>query len=487
MIPDKSCLVYTPAALADALVSSTQSGRDVGDLRWLEPCVGQGALLSALARTGVDSRRITGVDLADDAEPSDRLARVRRGIDFLAWSKRTSLRFDRIVANPPYLAIRELRGSLLDHALTTTVPGQASLVPHRANCWYAFLCASIGLLRGGGSLAFVLPAAWEYADYAEPLRVSIGKLFYSVKSYRSVHPLFSGVQEGAVVLVAEGFGKGPAHSIVRSEYSRKEFMFRAIKSGISRRSKLTAGHSLRSNSRVKALADVVTVRIGAVTGDGRYFLLNEHRRRELRLPVAALTPVVSRASHLESAEVTRTQWSRLRDDGERVWLFRPSEASLVNPAIRRYLELPKDQGGCNRDALQVRRREPMWFRVKLPMRPHGFVSGMGRFGPWIALNRDTRITATNTLYSVRFKDDLSVSEQSAWALMIFTESVQAQLQRVLRRYPDGLVKIEPGDLGRLVVPTPGKDRGSLNAYRDAVDCAMEGDMAGAAKIASAFA
>jgi len=149
--PDKSCLVYTPERLADALVGSLRPKKRVEDHRWLEPCVGQGALLSALARSGVPNHQITGIDLANCPEATDALARVRRGVDFLGWSKRTTLHFDRIVANPPYLALRELQGHLLENALTTTVPVDGTLVPHRANCWYAFLCASIGLLREGGA------------------------------------------------------------------------------------------------------------------------------------------------------------------------------------------------------------------------------------------------------------------------------------------------------------------------------------------------
>ncbi len=148
-----------------------------------------------MKRRGVASEQITGIDLAKESELSDAFARVKRGLDFLGWSQRTTMRFDRVVANPPYLAIRELTGVLLENALKTVVPTDGNCVPHRANCWYAFLCASISLLKENGSLAFVLPAAWDYADYAESLRTGIPRLFASVKCYRSVHPLFSGVKK----------------------------------------------------------------------------------------------------------------------------------------------------------------------------------------------------------------------------------------------------------------------------------------------------
>ncbi|HET9625830.1 MAG TPA: hypothetical protein VFP84_30915 [Kofleriaceae bacterium] len=308
-----------------------------------------------------------------------------------------------------------------------------------------------------------------------------------MKIFRSTQPLFSGVQEGAVVLVAENFGHGEVSAVSRAEYSKASSMFRAIKSGHSSRARTvpertTTGAVPEHNM----LSDIITVRIGAVTGDGRYFLLSENRRRELELPTAALVPTISRASHLESAEVTRSQWERLRDAGDRVWLFRPSKACLHNQAVRRYLDLAADNGGCNRDALHVRRRGDNWFRVKLPKKPHGFVTGMGRFSPWISLNRDDAMTATNTLYAIRFNNDIDIATRSAWAMMLFTDVVQEQLEHVLRRYPDGLVKIEPGDFGRLRVPTPRRTTGALSAYRDAVESVKAGEMKRATRLATKF-
>ena len=39
-------------------------------------------------------------------------------------------------------------------------------MPANANYWVPFLVAGMRLLKPGGSLAYILPAAWEYANYA---------------------------------------------------------------------------------------------------------------------------------------------------------------------------------------------------------------------------------------------------------------------------------------------------------------------------------
>jgi adenine-specific DNA-methyltransferase len=75
----------------------------------------------------------------------------------------------------------------------------------RSNYWCAFLSACLRLLDTKGSLAFVLPAAWDYAHYASDVRRAVHQRFQSVEVHRSREPLFAEVREGCVVLVAKGY------------------------------------------------------------------------------------------------------------------------------------------------------------------------------------------------------------------------------------------------------------------------------------------
>ena len=170
----ESCVVFTPRPLADAIL---QALGDQPHATWLEPCVGGGVFLEALAAAKVTPSRIRGLDVATTSSPQDQLARTLRGEEFLRWSQSTTERFSRIIANPPYIALNRMPRSVQSSALTIVVPGTTRTVALGANSWFAFLSASIALLRRRGSLAFLLPAAWEYADYAAPLRASIRQLF----------------------------------------------------------------------------------------------------------------------------------------------------------------------------------------------------------------------------------------------------------------------------------------------------------------------
>jgi methylase of polypeptide subunit release factors len=146
---------------------------------------------------------------------SDLQATVFRGIDFLKWSSTTLERFDRIVGNPPYIPLTRVQSSIRRIAIQNlALDGNRS---GTANTWAAFLSCSLNLLSEGGSMAFVLPSSWDYADYAEGIRKQIYRSFGSVEVYRSLRPLFSEVKEGSVVLVCREFG-GPTRDVTRREY-----------------------------------------------------------------------------------------------------------------------------------------------------------------------------------------------------------------------------------------------------------------------------
>jgi len=454
--------VYTPAVLASALVGALKD--EPRDL-WLEPCFGQGAFLQALATIGVSPRRIVAVDLDKRASDADRLATVHRGTEFLEWSLATPRRFSKIVANPPFVSFRRLSMPL--HSVARRLDCHwAGSTTGNSNLWFAFLRASLSLLKHGGSLGFVVPAAFDYAGYASTLRDKISGHFAEFEVHRCREPLFDEVQDGCVVLIGRKY-ELPNISTTRCEYETAAKLVGNIgktKRPVSPGASFRAGQSRHSTVKV---AEILRIRIGCVTGDAQYFLLRESDRIRLRLPVRALSPVLTRSRHLKSAVVTRADWEMLKAQNERVWLFRPQQKHLSLPAVRKYLRLTAKKGGCSKQNYKVQLRD-VWYRPDLPARVEGFLSGSSRVGPWISLRRYERLSATNTLYCVTFNERLSKYAKSAWSLSLLTGQFRQQLPQVIRRYPDGLEKIEPGDLMDLDVPVPPRNRDAVRAYRKAI-------------------
>jgi adenine-specific DNA-methyltransferase len=479
-----SCLVYTPALIADAMVKALDPHAED---RWLEPCVGKGALLEALAKAGVKPRQITGVDLRCAKEPSDKLARVERGVEFLNWSQSTSKRFDKIIANPPYVAIERLQKSVRATACEIRAFDYAE-VTAAGNSWYAFLCAAMNLLRQNGSLCFLLPAAWEFANYAEPLRRNISNHFESVEIYRSKRPLFqfAKVQEGIILLIARKLRLGDCSqtrvpgSFARSDVASAKQLAKRLGESRDRKMALKGcvesrdfpGPSLVNSRETKTVGELLSIGIGGVTGDASFFLMNEEKRKNLGLPINSLRPTVSRARHLAFPSLTAATWNELREANERIWIFDPKPASLQNEAVKAYIKWGRREG-CDIENHKIAIRKP-WYRTRLPIRVDGFLSGMSKTGPWICFREMPQLTATNTLYVVEFPESANSSLRSAIALALLTSKAREGFAKRCRRYADGLIKYELGDLREVPVPMAWSTQGSIPAYKNAVIALLNG-------------
>jgi len=474
-----SCIVFTPEAVADAMVSAL---RPRADERFLEPCIGGGSLVRALALRGIPKEAIRGLDLDRDPQRSDRYARVIRDVDFLDWSARTKERFDKIIANPPFLALSHLPASLRKNALQVVDPFSRRRITLGGNYWQAFLCAAISLLARNGSLCFLLPAAWDYTNYARTLREELPNHFEHVDVHRSCSPLFDRVREGSVVLVARGFRRAN-RTFRRIEHSTVEQLLGSLANENHLASSCAAaGPRLQPKTRVTKLGDLARIRIGAVTGDSGYFLLTEQERRNRNIPIRCCVKVLTRSSQLRAAAITQRLWNRLRDEGERVWLFRPEGKGLNHKSVQRYLRLKPENAACNRQRFKIQCRSP-WYRTILPTDVDGFLSGMSSQGPWIAFSRMRELSATNTLYVVTFSKAKTPAEKAAVGLSLLTTSAREALSKVGRRYADGLLKYEPGDLENVEVPLVARLKGVSVRYRRVIAKLLDGEVSEAQRLA----
>jgi len=464
-----SCMVYSPRRLAEAMVRAV-SGERIRD--WLEPSCGKGVFLEAISRQCGPEARISAVDLDPEPASADRLGQVFRGIDFLEWSRNQKGLFDCVVGNPPFVAVKSLPEPLRTSA-AQIIDYHGETVGLRSNTWYTFLLQSIRLLRHGGNIAFVLPAACEYANYSQCGRSVLTKLFNRVDLIRSRKPLCEGVQEGSAVLLCRGKG-GPAGLYRRQEVDGLDHVVQRLASLDAVKARpCPNGRGVPMEGMV-ALSDVIDIWLGGVTGDAPYFVLSESQRRQHRLPMSSVQPIVSRSRHVCSAIIREQDWLRLRAHDERVWLFRPTAGDSGHAAVRKYLQLSREAGGCHRDRYKIRNRDP-WYKTPMPPAADGFVTGMSSRGVWICMNEMPALNATNTLYVISFRGACSRAERYTWALTLLTTPVTKQIARLRRVYADGLNKIEPGQLRRVRLPVPPNLSNPVSLYRSVVKCYLRGE------------
>jgi adenine-specific DNA-methyltransferase len=450
LVPQSST-VYTPADLARAMVMSVC---DDHDCIWLDPCSGDGAFVAAISGIGVPSSRIVSLDLSRRSSPNDLLAQTARGVDFVSWASLRGESVDRVVMNPPYVALGRLRGAPLRRALQVSFPS-GKMLSLGSNYWCAFVLQALRCLRKRGRMAVVLPAAWDYARYARAVRDAVYGGFREVIVLRSAAPIFMPTaKEGSVVVVGLDRGQTPT-AVRRIDVANPELLADELKrlaKPFEKRGTSVIRHSSTQSRPTTPLRDLVDIRIGAVTGDARYFLIRESTRLEYDLPRSALRPVITRSRHLTSAFMGPAEWRRLLEEDERVWLFRPSEAALTHPAVKKYLKFG-EEGGCHLGGHKIVRRTP-WYRTPLPKTPDAFLSGMSTLLPCMMFREMPGLTATNTLYTLRFRGSLDSASRLALGILLLTSDVRNQLRRHGRNYPGGLLKFEPENLYCINVPWP---------------------------------
>lgn len=468
--PDKG-MADTPDLLGDALIQAVDTD---GACTWLDPSAGSGQLVRAALRAGVDCKSILAVDLQTRLPTLTKLGvESLLGTDFLTWAQETDRQFDRVVANPPFVRLRELDERLFRSAVETRLNGLR--IPASGNYWAVFLVAGMRLLKPGGSLAYILPAAWEYANYASELRSLCTASFRELDVHRVSIPMFDKVSDGSVLLVGRDFGQRSHRTVRVMRHKTLSALNEAIRNGeIPVAARGLRQHELgRLHGHVR-FGEIAHIRIGAVTGDAPFFLLNETRRRTLGIPRSAVRPILSKARHIVAAEIDQAAWAELLAADKAVWLFAPSDTDMSDFAVRAYLDIPEEDGGCRRSALKVRERDP-WYRVPIPKSFDGFMTGMSQSIPWVALNRMPGLTASNTLYGVCFRSAWSIDERAAWCLSMLSSTTAESRARLVRQYPQGLLKLEPSDMASLVVRRPKTAIGARDLYRKAVELIVSGD------------
>lgn len=386
----------------------------------------------------------------------------------------------RSLANPPYVALCRVEAELQESLRRFNAADDPSFAL-RSNYWCAFLAACLRLLKRDGSLAFVLPAAWDHAQYARGLRQTVLTFFRSVEVHRSLEPLFPDVREGRIMLVAKGHLQKPRVTR-RIDHPTAASLIAALGEPSRTSSGLRISLPESSDGLLTSFNELFTVGIGAVTGDVDYFLLTESQRLAHDLPERALRPVLSRARHLTSAQMTKAQWERLKRADERIWLFSPDGRLLKNRAVRRYLQYGEKT--CDLSGYKLSNRDP-WYGVPSVGPGIGFMSGMATLGPWLSLRSMRGLTATNTLYVITSNRTMSLDEQAGWALSLLSTETRRQHQARARRYPDGLAKFEPHDISQLRLLMPKRFEGSRAIYERAIRLLLTGNLNDAVAIADA--
>lgn len=447
---------YTPNAAAAALVKWAVRKED--DLL-LDPSCGDGRFIARHPNSVGVERNAEAAATARQRAPQ---AVVHPG-DFFAWAEHTSERFDCAVGNPPFIRYQTFNGDVRARALALCARIGVAF-SGLTSSWAPFLVVTASLLRRGGRLAFVVPASIGHAPHAAPLMEYLVSNFDGVRIVPIRRKLFPKLSEDCWLLFAEGYGGEASriHFAPIEQFSDLGMMPRTARSVpvdewrgewnrrlrpylLSKAERASYQEAARRADSLR-LGAAASVGIGYVSGANEFFHLRPSEADRWRIPQEFLHPTVRNGRMLprrDLSEKTIRDWHRA--DKPMLLLRIPKNAELPRPVLD-YLDSPK--GWKARQSYKCRNRKP-WYSVPDVRVPAFFLTYMSGTAPHLVLN-SASATCTNALHAVHLRNGGAGRRLvSAWG----STFVQLSCELEGHALGGGMLKLEPGEAARVVLPS----------------------------------
>jgi adenine-specific DNA methylase len=516
---------YTDAAVAQFLVRwAVRSPYDT----LADPSFGGGVFLAAASEYiqqlgGDPGQQIFGVEL--DEEVHGRTATALEA-HFLLSKKnliRSSffdiepqrLRLNALVGNPPFIRYQRFTGAEREKAIRRAAAEGVTL-RKLSSSWAAFVVHAAALLKLGGRLGLVLPAELGHAAYAQPVLEYLARSFERVSLLTFREKLFPRLSQDTLLLLAEGrrseaepdavfelldlhsaadlAALHPPPGVRVSDCSngdrplpRAQILDTpALTSGQERlleywipRVTRKLYQDLCDAPQTFHLGEIADIGIGYVTGNNHFFHLSPEQVELWNIPPAFLKPAVRRGRALRGLCFTPSDWNVAVQKGEAGYLLHISPKAVLPLEVRRYLQRGEAMGVPQ--AYKCRTRTP-WYAVPHVYQPDAFLTYMSGETPRLVAN-PAGVFAPNSLHTLRLRFpaplqmERSLTDAStprgwstkALAVLWHTSLTQLSAEIVGHAMGGGMLKIEPGEAEKIILPKPNTDAQRLEAIADVLD------------------
>lgn len=479
-------IFYSPADIAHAMTS--WAVRDATDTVF-DPSFGGCAFLRAasgrlrMLGTPNPNRQLYGVDsdgrawrdaiqlIQDGAEPTQ----FKAG-DFLAMRPSDIGEvFTAVVGNPPYVRRRMIEPRAYA-AARSAVGANGYALSAQASYWAYFVLHALQFVAPGGRLAFILPGSLLHAGYARTVRDALRGAFARVTIIVVDGRVFpDALEESLVVLAEERGGREAQVSLGTSAYESMNLSPDALMRstrlltqaemtsswfrGVVRRRSLEVYDDLASSCTT--LGDEARIRLGAVTGANRFFVLTAREVAEWGIEKQCVRPVLTHSAQLQGLSLTREDLDESTRRNARVLMFYPPANDLCPSGARAYIRWGEEQGIHKRYKCAVRRP---WYVVGSYAAPDAFLQYMAWSSLRLSLN-SAGAGCTNTIHGLTwYRSDPKRAERVACASLSTLTQLSAELEG--RSYGGGVLKLEPSEAARLVLPIEGLASVDLFARAD---------------------
>lgn len=391
--------------------------------------------------------------------------------------------FAAILGNPPYIKHHAL-SDRLQRVAARTLQQNGQRLSAMASYWAYFVLHSINFIAPGGRLALVLPGSLIHAEYAQTVRKALTNSFGKVTAIMLSERMFADAQEESVLVLAEG--RAATGTEIRVGLASWKSLILETKhlDGISRA--LTRPEQKDSwirallDSRVlriydqaamqcSRLGELASIRIGIVTGANRFFVLKPSTLKSLSIQQRYTRPILSHAASVKGLKFDRGALKILKTSDRNCLLLRPPRLENQPSGMRKYLRKGVKNGLPRRVKCAVRKP---WYQIKANRKPDAFLTYMSGTGPRLSLN-EAHIDCTNAIHSVTWNESVSEGDAKAIVLGYLSTVTQFSAEIVGRSYGGGVLKLEPSEACRLVIPQIPKAL-AVRLFREVQHLCMQG-------------
>ena len=476
---------YTHEDVVHFLVSW---GFESGARSVIDPSCGDGRFLEASAE--ISNARLVGCDVSAQAiaETRQRLNRCGTNVelweqDFFMVEPGAFTPVDLAVGNPPFIRYQRFDMRSREAALASALRLGVRL-SRLTSTWAPFVLHSTRFLEIGGRLAMVVPAEITQTHYGLRTLEALLQRFSSLHLIAFEENFFEGAQAETCLLLADGFGGScrsvqltPLASIDElnrraeiTETLREPICVELSNGGLTRFSEAYLGaperrawNRVRRHPQVRAVAALAEVTNGYVTGDNEFFHRNRKAAEDSGYPPTWFYPTVRSSRSLLGLRFVGDDVAKLETEGTAHHLLVPQEDLLTDrEPLDRLIAEGELRETPNR--FKCRQRVP-WWKVPGLQEADVLVGYMAGATPRASVN-EARAFYTNSLHGLRVRPEVSAA---LVALGFYTSLTLLSLEIEGRSYGGGILKIEPRELDRVLIPWPEVPRAEIAALAKTVD------------------
>jgi adenine-specific DNA-methyltransferase len=462
--------VFTPDPLVDHMLSVSERQLGRAPVCVVDPGAGVGAFTLAAARRWPDATVIavdinvvtlgllaTRLCFEIDADPESASALGRVNLRLADYLDELGDVFAPnapgpvlVAGNPPYTRVQSLPSAQRQKASQAS----AGIIDSgHANLAVLFQAATLSQMRSDDASCMVLPGSFVYTHASRGLRRSLWTSTRPVTVHRwpATARAFTGRSvQAAILAIGPEHRRRPPLRLARTELASSSVRvieeWQVVRRATEPPENWFGSTPPATPKSTVPLTQIARVRRGSATGANEMFFLTNDIASTM--PKQVIMPAVLTLRHFEGHVLDRTAHRELRDRAEKEigrWLLVIPRDWTLTGTLKSYVESFEEKV-AGRFLPSAR---TIWYSLTDLPRPQLLLSPLSKDAFKVVLNAVGAVPSNN-IYGIDRIDGGDVSLLADW---LRSTTGQRELRRVSHRYPGGSLKLEPGDLGAIRVPT----------------------------------